>query len=271
MLAGYPPLPRRREVHTPTTRAPSVLGVCGWVSAPRTAHPRVGNALGSFTWGMCSAASGCAAHYHTLEQPAEPPHTSYVRAERARADHTAPILHPRTRGVHTERLRSHASDPCIPARPLTVRSGPATDTTQPPRHDDAREVDAGRARGGRTVRGDCPRSRGHRLGVVFPSSPMLSNCLIPPLKDTNSTPARPGCSGLWLVVPSERPWATQRPLPGGIRAPRTAERRADRSSATAGSCYRAMGGAVAPGTCAACAALAYLWRRASTARDDPAR
>ena len=52
-----------------TTRAPIVLGVCGWALAPRTAHPRVGSALGSFTWGQCSAVSGCAAHYHTLEQP----------------------------------------------------------------------------------------------------------------------------------------------------------------------------------------------------------
>ena len=52
-----------------TTCAPIVLGVCGWALAPRTAHPRVGSALGSFTWGQCSAVSGCAAHYHTLEQP----------------------------------------------------------------------------------------------------------------------------------------------------------------------------------------------------------
>ena len=52
-----------------TTRAPSVLGVSGWALAPRTAHPRVGSALGSFIWGQCSAVSGCATHYHTLEQP----------------------------------------------------------------------------------------------------------------------------------------------------------------------------------------------------------
>ena len=49
----------------PTTCATSVLGVCGWALAPRTAHPRVGSALGSFTWGQCSAVSDCAAHYHT--------------------------------------------------------------------------------------------------------------------------------------------------------------------------------------------------------------
>ena len=58
---------------------------------------------------------------------AEPQHTPYVRAERARVDHTAPTLHPRTRGVHTERLHSHTSDPCIPARPLTV-TRPHADT-----------------------------------------------------------------------------------------------------------------------------------------------
>ena len=52
-----------------TTRAPIVLGVCGWALAPRTTHPCVGSALGSFTWGQCPTVSGCAAHYHTLEQP----------------------------------------------------------------------------------------------------------------------------------------------------------------------------------------------------------
>ena len=37
----------------------------------------------------------------------------YVRAEGARVDHTAPTLHPRTQGVHTERLHSHTSNPCF--------------------------------------------------------------------------------------------------------------------------------------------------------------
>ena len=40
--------------------------------------------------------------------------------------------HPRTRGVHAERLCPRASDPCIPARPLTVGSAPAPDTPLTP-------------------------------------------------------------------------------------------------------------------------------------------
>ena len=75
---------------------------------------------------------------------------------------------------------------------------------------------------------------------------------------------------LGLVVPSERLWATLQPRSGGSRAPRTLEGRADRSSAPAGSCLSAMGGPAAPGACAAWAARARLWERASTTREDPA-
>ena len=52
-------------------------------------------------------------------------------AEGARVDHTAPLLHPRTQGVHTERLRSHTSDPCTPARP-SRRDVPARPTPPTP-------------------------------------------------------------------------------------------------------------------------------------------
>ena len=65
-VGWLPPSPRRRYASVRRR----VLGLCGWVSAPRTAHPRVGNALGLFTWGQCSAVSGRTAHYHALEQPA---------------------------------------------------------------------------------------------------------------------------------------------------------------------------------------------------------
>ena len=75
---------------------------------------------------------------------------------------------------------------------------------------------------------------------------------------------------LGLVVSSERLRATLRPRSGGLRATWTVEGRADRSSAPAGSCLSAMGGAVAQGTCAARAARAHPWRRASTTRDGPA-
>jgi len=72
-------------------------------------------------------------------------------------------------------------------------------------------------------------------------------------------------------VPSERQWATQRPRRDEEGAPRTLERRAGRSSSPAGSRLSAMGGAAARGTCAAWAARAHPWRRASTTRDGPAR
>ena len=48
-------------------------------------------------------------------------------------------------------------------------------------------------------------------------------------------------------------------------------RRAGRLSAATDPCHSAVGGAAAHGPCAACAALARLWRRTSTTRDRPAR
>ena len=139
--------------------------------------------------------SGRAAHYHDSRQPAEPQHTPYVRAERARGDHTAPLLHPRTRGIHAERLRSHTSDPCIPARPLTVGSAPAPDTTQAHSHDDAREVHAGRSWGGRPVRCDCPRPQRHRLDVVCSSGAQYT--VFPPSETYQQHALPGGGSGLW--------------------------------------------------------------------------
>ena len=100
----------------------------------------------------------------------------------------------------------------------------------------------------------------HSHGVILVS---------PPLKDTNSAPSRRRAPASGGVVPSERPWATQRHRSGGIHAPWTIERRAGCSSSPAGSCLSAMGGAVAQGTCAACAARARPWRRAFTLHDGP--
>ena len=124
--------PRRRDApHAHDAGAERARGVRVGLntsySAPSCLLP-----LGLFTRGQCSAVSGRAAHYHDSRQPTEPQHTPYVRAERARGDHTAPTLHPRTRGVHAERLCPRASDPCIPARPLTVGSAPAPDTPLTP-------------------------------------------------------------------------------------------------------------------------------------------
>ena len=80
---------------------------------------------------------------------------------------------------------------------------------------------------------------------------------------------------LGLVASSERLWATLRPHSGGLRAPWTAGGRADRSSSPAGSRLSAMGGAAAPGACAAragsCAPLVeglHHTRGPSTAQHD---
>jgi len=46
------PSPRQCEApRAHTTRALSVLRVCGWTLVPRTAHPRVGSTRVQFTWG----------------------------------------------------------------------------------------------------------------------------------------------------------------------------------------------------------------------------
>ena len=117
--------PRRRDApHAHDAGAERARGVRVGLGTPYSA-PSCLLPLGLFTRGQCSAASGRPAHYHASRQPAEPQpaepqHAPYVRAEGARVDHTAPTLHPRTRGVHTERLCPHTSDPCIPARPLTA-------------------------------------------------------------------------------------------------------------------------------------------------------
>ena len=146
-----------------------------------------------------------------------------------------------------------------PCTPLTLGRAPAFDTTQPPRRDDAREVHAGRGRRGRTVRGDCPRSGGHHLGVVCLGAQYGKYPVFNPLQKIPTARARAAVlRPLALVVPSERPWATRRPRSGGIHAPWTVERRAGRSLAPASSCHCAVGDAAAPGACAACAARARL-------------
>ena len=77
-LRGVGWLPPRHDgarPPVPTTRALSVLGVCGWGLAPCTAHPCVGSAFDSFTCVLCFAVSGrapgpCGALDCTpLEQP----------------------------------------------------------------------------------------------------------------------------------------------------------------------------------------------------------
>ena len=162
-----------------TTRAPIVLGVCGWALAPRTTHPCVGSALGSFTWGQCPTVSGCAAHYHTLEQ-SQSLSTRRTCVPRGRGSTARPITP--THGPEDSTSRNAVPARAIPAplhAPHSV-SWPHTDNPNP-RHDGhEREVQAGWGRCGRTVRGDCPRSRGRHMGVIFHL--LLRPWFSPPLK-----------------------------------------------------------------------------------------
>ena len=91
----------------------------------------------------------------------------------------------------------------------------------------------------------------------------------PPLRHTSSTLSRAAAPVCGALVPSERQWATQRPRSGGVRAPRTVERRAGRTTAPAASCCGVMGGGAAPTTRAACAARARLSAEGHRARRCP--
>ena len=145
----------------------------------------------------------------------EPQHKPYVRAGWARVDRMAYTVHTWTRGFHTERLSSHASDPCIPA--CSSQCVPWSHTRPPePRHDEhEREVHAGLARGHCTAHGDCSRSRGRRIAHLRMVQLVPYVCL-PPGKVTNSTRARAIRSWLLVsVVRSECSWPLRRPDPVG--------------------------------------------------------
>ena len=178
-----------------TTRAPSVLGVCGWALAPRTAHPRVGSALGSFTWGQCSAVSGCAAHYHTLEQP-QSLSTRRTCVSRGRGSTARPITpHPRTRGFHIEGRSSRASDPCIPACASQCVVAPH----RHPRTPGTTGMSATCRPGGAGVAARfvaIARDRGDAAWASFCTS-CYDPGFIPPLKDTSSTRPRAARIALW--------------------------------------------------------------------------
>ena len=107
-------------------------------------------------------------------------------------------------------------------------------------------------------------SRGATGGriVLFGRSP-------PPLRHTSSTLSRAAAPVCGALVPSERQWATQLPRSGGVRASRTVERRAGRTTAPAASCCGVMGGGAAPTTRAACAARARLSAEGHRARRCP--
>ena len=177
---------------TPTTRAPSVLGVCGWVSAPRTALSRVYRRL------VCSLGVSAlprrVVRRTTIpwSSPRALTHALRARREGAGRSHGPypPPTDPRSPPRATPLSCKRSLHPCTP---LTLGRAPAFDTTQPPRRDDAREVHAGRGRRGRTVRGDCPRSGGHHLGVVcLVAQYCRSTRCLPPAKDTNSARSRRG-------------------------------------------------------------------------------
>ena len=238
----HPPCQDGAMPPMPTTRAPSVLGMCGWVSAPRTSLPRVYRSL---VHSLGVSARPCRVIRRTTMPRVSPQslstHPTSLRARREDAGRPhgpyPPPTDPRSPHRATPLSHKRSLHPCTPPSQWAVVPRP---TPQPPlldgRHDDAREVHAGRPWGGRTVRCDCPRSGGHRLGVVclvaqycaqYPVLTPLSNI---PAARARAAVLRP----LALVVPSERPWATQRPRSGGVRAPWTVEGRAVRSSAPAG-------------------------------------
>ena len=185
----------------PTTRAPSVLGVCGWVSTPRTALPCVYFPL------VCSlgvSAPPCRVVRHTTMPWSSPQSLSTrptlaLRARRGGAGRPHGPSPPPTdsRSPRRVTLLSHKRSlhPCTPPHGVTC---PHADTTRRPRHDDAREVHAGRSWGGRPVRCDCPRPQRHRLGVVFASWHSALKYSVYPPSQTYQQHALPGGgSGLW--------------------------------------------------------------------------
>ena len=199
---------------TPTTRAPSVLGVCGWVSAPRRALPRVYRRL------VCSL--GVSAPPRRVVRRTTMPRVSRrasahaLRACREGAGRSHGSYPPPTgpRSPHRATPLSHKRS-LHPCTTLTVHSGPAPDTTQTT----TREVHAGRDRGGRAVRDDCPRSQRHRVDVVFASRTVWAKYpFYPPLKDTSSTPCRPGAPGSGARRAVRAPVGDSGPPPGGVQA-----------------------------------------------------
>jgi len=165
---------------TPTTRAPSMRGVTGWVSGPRRAPPR---ALAR----TCSARAGVAL---LRGGPCGAP-----RAPRsARGLGTCPMCTPRGCGRSTRCSaaararedpalgtgRRHEGAHCTPLHaPYGVPGGRAP-KPKPPMPDCERDVHAGRARGSRTARGCHPRPRRPRAGqrcrpCARPASPACSS------------------------------------------------------------------------------------------------
>ena len=108
--------PRRRDApHAHDAGAERARGVrVGFntsYSAPLCLFP-----LGLFTRGQCSAVSGRAAHYHALEQPAEPQHTPYAGptcAPRGRRPTTRPLSS--THGLEESTPSDSALTQAIPA------------------------------------------------------------------------------------------------------------------------------------------------------------
>ena len=176
---------------TPTRRAPSVLGGCGWALAPRTAPPRVYCPL------VCSL--GVSAHRvgscGTLPclGAARRASARALRARRGGAGRPRgpypPPTNPRSPRRATPLSHKRSLHPCTPPHGgQCPRATPRARHPPNPRHDDAREVHAGRSWGGRPVRCDCPRPQRHRLGVVF--AWRHSTLFIPHLKHTSSTRSR---------------------------------------------------------------------------------
>ena len=174
--------PRRRDApHAHDAGAERARGVRVGLSTSYSA-PSCLSLLGLFTWGQCSAASGRPAHYHAL-RAARRASARALRARRGGAGRPhgpyPPPTDPRSPHRATPLSRKRSLHPCTP--PHGVTRPPRRRHHPTPRHDDAREVHAGRSWGGRAVRGDRPRSQGHRLGRCFrlPAGMRQIHCLSP--------------------------------------------------------------------------------------------
>ena len=141
-------------------------------------------------------------------------------------------------GMHSEVLG--AGSVRIWARSCAVPTGPSGGVVSSQRHSE--RLSNAQAEGHQSLRGRVLRSLGERYELrrlprarFLPLADLCSILVLAPSGQPNSTRSRHAAPALALVVPSERPCATQRHRFGGVQAPWTVERRAGCSSVPAGS------------------------------------